>query len=509
MKKRNSKVVFKDYSPNQLMLLPPSLEELIEPNHPVRIVNRVIETINADSLLNQYKGGGTSSYHPRMLLKVLIYSYLSNIFSSRKMEMALKENIHFMWLSGMNRPDHNTLNRFRSERLKDVLKEIFAQVVLLLVDSGHISLQEIYVDGTKIESKANRYTFVWGNAIKTNKAKISEQLKYLWNYAQEIAKEELSNPEVIEFKEINADKVQETITKIDEALKKKEIDKKVRQKLGYARKHWPENLKKYDRQQEILGKRNSYSKTDPEATFMRMKEDHMKNGQLKPGYNIQISTHDQYIVNYTHHQNPTDTTTLKSHMAQFEELYKQLPQAAIADAGYGSEENYTFLETIGIEAYIKYNYFDKDQKEKKDGSLNENLYYNKEKDCFYCAMGQEMQRIGTRQRITENGFEQQYARYQAINCTGCPLRGVCNRNKGNKVLEVNHKLNYLKSKAYNLLKSERGIYHRKKRCVDVEPVFANIKYNKGFKRFMLCGLKKTEIETGLLAIAHNLSKSVA
>ena len=152
-------VVFKDYNQNQLILLPPSLDELIEPNHPVRVVNQIIDRIDADTLLHQYKGGGSSSYHPRMLLKVLVYSYLCKIYSSRKMEFAIEENIHFMWLSGMNRPDHNTLNRFRSERLKDVLKEIFTQVVLLLFESGHESLQEIYVDSTKIESRANRYTF--------------------------------------------------------------------------------------------------------------------------------------------------------------------------------------------------------------------------------------------------------------------------------------------------------------------------------------------------------------
>lgn len=508
MQTYRSKIVFKDYNVNQNLLLPPSLEELIENNHPVRTVDQVVDNLKLQPLLDRYKGGGTSSYHPRMLLKVLIYSYLSNIYSSRKMESALKENIHFMWLSGMNKPDHNTLNRFRSERLKDVLKEIFAQVVLLLAESGHLSLQEIYIDGTKIESKANRYTFVWGNSIKTNKVKIAEQLKSLWAYTQEVAKGELKNQEEIDFKEISAEKVQQTIAKIDQALSEKKVDKKVKLKLNYARKHWPENLKRYDQQQEILGRRNSFSKTDPDATFMRMKEDHMMNGQLKPGYNVQISTHDQYIVNYTHHQNPTDTTTLKSHLEQFEELYKQLPQTATADAGYGSEENYTLMEKLGIEAYVKYSYFDKDQK-KKETSLNENLHYNNNQDCFYCPMGQRMQRIGTRRRITENGFEQQYARYQAINCSGCPLRGACNKTKGNKIIEVNHRLNQLKTKASRRLTNEKGIYYRKKRCADVEPVFANIKYNKGFKRFLLSGLKKTEIETGLIAIAHNLAKSVA
>lgn len=508
MKTSRNKVVFKDYHPNQLYLLPPSLEDMIQRNHPVRVVNQVVDSINVDALLNQYKGGGTSSYHPRMLLKVLIYSYLCNIFSSRKMESALKENVHLMWLSGMNQPDHNTLNRFRSDRLKDVLKEIFGQVVLLLVESGHVSLKEVYIDGTKIESKANRYTFVWGNSIKTNKAKMSEQLKELWDYTQEVAKEELINPETVDFKEIDHQKVQQTIAQIDHALADKKVDKKVKQKLGYARKHWPENLTKYQEQEQILGKRNSYSKTDPDATFMRMKEDHMRNGQLKPGYNVQISTNNQYIVNYSHHPNPTDTTTLPSHLEQFKALYNQYPQVAVADAGYGSEENYQTLEDNKIEAYVKYNYFDKHQRKNKN-SLNGNLFYNPTKNCYYCPMGQPMHFIGTTEKITENGFKQQISRYQAINCEGCPLRGACHKSKKNRILEVNHNLNRLKAQASELLKSEQGLYHRSKRGVDVEPVFANIKFNKGFKRFNLKGINKTEIEMGLLAIAHNLAKRAA
>lgn len=501
-------VVFKDYNQNQLMLLPPSLEELIEPNHPVRVVNEIIDNINADTLINQYEGGGTSSYHPRMLLKVLVYSYLCNVYSSRKMEGALKENIHFMWLSAMNRPDHNTLNRFRSDRLKNVLKEIFAQVVKLLVESGHVSLKEVYTDGTKIESRANRYTFVWGNSIKTNKAKMSVQLQQLWDYTQSVAKEELENTEDVDFKKIDSQKVKQTISQIDTALKGKKIDKKVKQKLNYARKCWPENLQKYEEQQKILGKRKSFSKTDPDATFMRMKEDHMKNGQLKPGYNLQISTNNQYIVNYSLHQNPTDTTTLESHVERFKALYNQLPEAVVADAGYGSEENYTIMQNAEIQAYIKYNYFDKDQHKTKN-TLNNNLYYNKAKDCYYCPMGQKMSFIRTKKRITENGFEQTLSMYQAINCNGCPLRGQCHKGKENKIMEVNHNLNQLKARATELLKSEKGLYYRKKRGVDVEPVFANIKYNKGFKRFLLKGLCKTEIETGLLALAHNFAKRCA
>lgn len=264
-------------------------------------------------------------------------------------------------------------------------------------------------------------------------------------------------------------------------------------------------MKRYQEHEKILGERNSFSKTDQGATFMRMKEDYMKNGQLKPGYNVQISTNNQYIVNYSHHPNPTDYNTLPSHMDQFRRLYNGLPQAVVADAGYGSEENYTLLDKLGIDAYVKYNYFDKDQHKDKSKIIID-LYYNPEQDCYYCQMGQKMKYIGTSERRSDNGFVTQYKNYQAIRCGGCPLRSDCNKQAGNRILSVNRSLLNYKSKANELLKSEKGLYHRSKRGVDVEPVFGNIKYNKGFKRFLLKGIDKTEIETGLLALAHNLAK---
>jgi transposase len=179
MQKRRSKVIFKDYSPNQIFLLPPSLEDMIDPNHPVRVVNQVIDNLDIDTLIRKYQGGGCSSYHPRLMLKVLVYGYLTNLYSSRKIEQALTQNIHFMWLSGMSYPDHNTINRFRSDRLKGVLKEVFSQVVLLLVEKGTITLKAAYLDGTKIEANANRYTFVWGRSITKSKERIKKQLDEL------------------------------------------------------------------------------------------------------------------------------------------------------------------------------------------------------------------------------------------------------------------------------------------------------------------------------------------
>lgn len=506
---RTRRIKFKPYNQGQLMVLPPTFDDMIPGTHPVRIVNQVIDQINLDPLLRKYKGGGTSSYHPRMLLKVLVYGYLCNVYSSRKLESATQENIHFMWLSGMEKPDHNTINRFRSDRLKGVIKKVFSQVVLMLVDSGHLDLQKVYTDGTKIESNANRYTFVWGNAIKNSKERISKQLEELWEYTQKVSAEELKDTAPTSFTSIDPEKVRETIDQIDKALKDKPVPQKVKQKVRYAKKNWPEKLEEYKEKEKILGDRNSYSKTDPDATFMRMKEDHMLNGQLKPAYNVQISTNNQLIVNYSIHQDPTDTKTLRPHLLSFEKQYGIMPQELTADAGYGSEENYEFMENNLVDAYVKYNYFDNEQHdngESKGEFHPDNLFYNKSLDCYYCPMGQPMTFIGTKIAFTKAGYKITLSQYQAQNCSGCPLHGRCHKRKQNRIIEVSHRGNELRTKARNRLLSEQGKIHRKRRPVDVEPVFAMIKNNRGFKRFSLRGIDKVNIEFGLLAIAHNLKK---
>lgn len=505
--KKSTAPVFKPYDPDQLQLLPPSLGDLVTEHHPARIVKKVIDEIDIRPINRKYKGGGASSYHPRMLLKVLVYGYLTNTYSSRKLEEQVRQNIHFMWLTGMKTPDHNTINRFRSEKLSTILKQIFSQIVLLLAQEGIVSLKEaVFTDGTKIESAANRYTFVWGKSIKTSKERIQSQLDDLWKYAQGIAAEELKDTSPSEFDQINADQVRKTIAKIDQALGDKDVDKKVKQKLNYARKNWPENLERYEEQEKKLGSRNGMSKTDPDATFMRMKEDHMLNGQLKPAYNWQISSQDQFILNYSLHQTSTDYGTLPAHLGQYESLYGVKPSAVVADAGYGSDENYQFLQSRDIEAYIKYNTFDKEQKEGVKAFSNDSLHYNEILDCLYCPMGQRMDRIREKIRKTTSGYVQNIRQYQAKNCHGCPMRGVCHTGKGNRTVEVNHSLRDYKKQAKEKLNSPQGIHYRKKRPVDVEPVFAQIKSNHGFRRFMLKGLSKVEIEIGLLSIAHNLRK---
>jgi transposase len=507
-----TQAIFKTYSRQQIPLLPATYEEKIAVNHPVRVVDGVIEKIDLRKLYSTYKGGGTSSYNPKMLLKAIIYAYITNTYSSRKIEEAIKSDVRFIWLCGNCEPDHNTINRFRSDKVSEALKDIFKQIVLLLAEEGLVSLQDAYVDGTKIEANANRYTFVWGNAIKTSKERMIKQLDELWEYAQGIAKEELRDTTPLDFKTIDADKVKETVQAIEEAIKDKDVSKKVKQKLVYVKKNFPAKLDEYEVKEEILDGRNSYSKTDNDATFMRMKEDHMKNGQLKPGYNVQITTNNQIITNYDTFANPTDTLTLASHIESFKQLYGEAPQTVTADSGYGSEQNYEYLEENHCTAYVKYNYFHQEQQGKrlkKYPFTAEHLYYNQEQDYYVCPMGQHINNIGTYTRKNNNGFEQTITRYQAKNCQGCPLRGVCHKAKGNRIIEVNHNLNKHKQKAREKLTSEEGIAHRKQRATDVEAVFGNIKQNKGFRRFMLRGKEKVTTEFGLIAIAHNLMKKAS
>jgi hypothetical protein len=234
----------------------------------------------------------------------------------------------------------------------------------------------------------------------------------------------------------------------------------------------------------------------------------MQNGQLKPAYNTQISTEDQFITHYSIHQTAGDTTTLETHLDGFEQQYGKQSKEVIADAGYGSEENYEMMEQRQIDAYVKYNYFHKEQKrpQKQNPFLVQNLYYNESENFFVCPMGQKLEHIGKGKRKSTNGFISQVDYYQARRCEGCPLRGMCHKSAGNKKIEINHKLNQYRAKAREMLTSERGLMHRSKRPIEVEAVFGQLKSNNKFSRFTLRKMDKVNLEFGLMSIGHNLRK---
>jgi len=508
-KGKRKKVVFKSYSQGQSLLFPPSLDELLSSDHPVRVVSSIIDQVNLKPLLSSYQGGGASSYHPKMLLKILIYGYMNNIYSSRKLEKAVHEQIPFMWLSGMSRPDHHTINRFRGKRLQEGFRKVFDEVVLLLVKEGYLSLKQSYTDGTKIEANASKYSFVWAKSIETNTEKIRKQLHELWAYAQGIAQAD-HQLEDLDLAQIDSAKVLETVEKIDAVLQGKTVDKKVKQKINYAKKKWPAKLDEYEKKKEVLAGRGSYSKTDPDATFMRLKDDHMRNKSLKAAYNWQCTSSGQFILGYSIHQNPSDTPTYKAHLEQLQEGLGSLPESNCADAAYGSEENYAYLAQKQVIGYLKYNRFHKELKGKwKDNPFDvRNLYYNEAKDCYYCPMGQAMNFVATSHRKTKNGHPYLVHRYQAQNCQGCPLRGSCHKSKNNRSIEINYQLKKYRKQARDLLTSEEGVKQRGNRAQDIEGVFGQIKQNAQFRRFMLRGKDKVTTEIGLVCLAHNLKKRI-
>lgn len=497
---------FKPYNQGQSELFPSRLDEFIPENAPVRIVSQVVDELDIDDIVKSYKAGGCKGYHPRMLLKVLFYSYLSNVFSCRKMELALTESIAYMWLSGKQFPKHSCINDFRSKRLKKHIHKLFTQVVLILVDLGYVSLDVQYVDGTKIESKANRYSFVWRKSVEKYKANLEKKIaNILEQIEQGIADDNQSQDD--ESRPFDSNELKKRIAQIKESEKAQEKPvKKLVKEL--ENKHLPK-LEEYEQKLEDIGdNRNSCSKTDKEATFMRMKEDHMKNGQLKPAYNVQMSTENQFITHYGIYQNPTDTRTFIDYLTGFKNRYNKQSKEVVADSGYGSEENYEHLEKEQIEHYVKFNYFHAEQKKafKTDPYKVENLHYNTVGDYFVCPMGQHMHFVTECEKANAHGYKSTLRKYRAKNCSGCQIRGRCFKGKGNRSIEVNFRLRAYKQKAREALNSAKGLQHRSKRPIEPEAVFGQIKYNKGFNRFKLKGLEGVGLEFGLVAIALNISK---
>ena len=512
-----TKIHFRPYIPNQTVLFPQRIDEDIAKNDPVRMVDALVESLNLEGFRKLYKECGRSPYHPKMMLKVILYAYMNNIYSCRKIEKLLHRDIHYIWLAGHEKPDFITINRFRN-RVKKEINEVFTQIVLLLSAKGFISLNVEYVDGTKIESKANKYTFVWRKTVERNRERLMKKIHVLLGQIDDVIAQEKSseNDEKVEFTPSMltemAGELRNALEQVPEPSTKEEkaAQRKKRRQLKELEKH-RDKLQEYDNHLDTLQERNSYSKTDKDATFMRMKEDAMRNGQTKPGYNLQIATENQFITDFALFPNPTDTLTMIPFLKSFSDRYGRPAHTVVADSGYGSEENYRFMAENDMEAYVKYNYFHMEQRPgfKPDPFKAENFYYNEEQDYCVCPMGQKMTRIGTNHGTTESGYVSEKAVYRAVRCEGCPLRCLCFKAKGDRTIELNHRLREYKQKAKELLCSEEGLKHRGRRCVEPEAVFGQIKYNMSYKRFRHFGKDKVFMDFSFLAIAFNIKKMCA
>lgn len=505
---------FRSYDPDQTLLFPQRIDRDIPKDDPVRILKSVIESLDLSGFKKLYHERGRSPYHPKMMLMVILYSYMNNVYSCRKIEKLLYRDIYYIWLSGYQKPDFATINRFRN-RVKNEIGHIFTLLVLILVEKGFVTLEVEYLDGTKIESKANKYTFVWRKSVERNREKLLEKIRVvLQQINEQMAQDKAADVDTLELTpqtlcEISKE-FKEALGSAPEAKTKEEkAAQREKNKMFKELERHGEKLAEYNSRLEQMEGRNSISKTDPSATFMRMKEEAMCNGQTKPGYNLQISSENQFITDFALFPNPTDTLTFIPFLGSFPGRYGRFPKRVVADSGYGSEENYRFMDEAGIEGFVKYNRFHLEHRPryKPDTFHPDSLYYNEEGDYYICPMGQRMSRTGTLQTRTEGGYISQSACYRAIRCKGCPLRCLCYKAKANqRTIRVNHRLNAYKRKACELLTSEEGIKERGRRCIEPEAVFGQMKSNMAYRRFRHMGKDKVVMDFTFFAIAFNIKK---
>lgn len=501
---------FKPYQQNQLRLLPLDLSEMVPENHMARVIDRVVESLDTRALEALYPGGGAPAYDPRMMLKVVLFAYASGIYSSRKISEATRSNVCLLWLTGCTPLDHMTVNRFRTERLRGVFEGVFADVVMLLAELGHVTLDTYFLDGTKVEANANKYSFTWRKSSEKHRDKLRARIGELLDEVDAIDEEEeriasgLPEPEELTSKDLD-----EIARRLNARLERRPGDKKAKKALRQVEGDFSERMRRYERDLADMGGRKSLSKTDRDATFMRMKEDHMKNGQLKAGYNVQVGTENQFVVHATVHQRPGDAACMKPHLESLKRSLGRIPSRVVADAGYGGDENYAYLQEEGSRAFVKHQMLHKEQKRsfKDDPSQPLNWEYDAESDEWECAGGRRLAFLREKRQKSSLGYESRVRVYGCPDCGGCEHAGACLKNGAeNRSIHVNPRYAQLKRRAAERLASDEGVELRRRRATDVETVFGDVKRNWGFTRFTLRGIEKVAHEWRLLMMGHNLRK---
>ena len=520
---RLNKIIQRDYTSFSLyyqIKLPLDLEISIPSDDPVRLVSAFVEEMDLSELYKTYGRIRKNQATPRQMLKLVIYAAMNRIYSSRDIQKACKRDINFMYLlEGMPAPDHATIARFISLHFSACAKVLLAQMSDLLYLLGEISGKTIFIDGTKIESAANKYTFVWKRAITKNQARLYTKLTSFVAECEELYGIRTVYHDQISIHTLKRLKKQLCHVKVQEGIvfvhgigrRKTQLQKSLEQLDQYL-----EKLKEYTKKLYTLGDRNSYSKTDPDATFMRMKEDAMLNGQLKPAYNIQHGVDSEYITWIDISPRPTDTCTLIPFLKDMESHLGFKYSEIVADAGYESEENYLFIEGNGQTAYIKpQNYeISKTRKYKKDISRRENMEYHADRDSYICRNGRELTVTNERRSKTASGYVSVKTYYRSPDCTGCPYKTECIKGnncktpmeKRNKVLMVSKTMSQKRAEDLERITSEYGTMLRMNRSIQAEGSFADVKEDMNFRRYLYRGKANALAESILLAMGRNINK---
>ncbi|MEX2785728.1 IS1182 family transposase, partial [Streptococcus sp. H49] len=513
----------KEYNTNQLSL-ELNLAYDIPMNHEVRLISLFVDSIPNHVLLEEKSHTGRPAFHPAMLLKMTLFAYARQVFSGRKMVQMNDEVIPMKWLSQDSYVSYKTLNNFRSSKpANKLIKTAFIYFTLLMRENGMIEDDALFIDGTKLEADANRYSFTWKKAVTKYEEALNGKTAELYdNLVQEgvdlaLSKEACDTSEglvrLLEDTEQALTEVEKAISEEPKVIKGGSANKRKRRRLKKVRHQLRKDViprkQRYEEAREILQDRNSFSKTDHDATFMRMKEDHMMNGQLKPGYNVQAATNGQYVLAYDIFPNPTDTRTLKPFLESIQTL--DLFQHIVADAGYGSEENYVFImDELEKTPLIPYGMYQKELTRKYQNSpTNPNNWdYLEETDQFIKPDGVVYSFKNYSRRRDKYGFKRDFKIYEADNIQDTPELEDLAKTEGGHQRQIycNPTWNDFKELIKEALHSEEGSRIYAKRKIDVEPVFGRLKSVFGVRRVHVRGHQAVQTEVGFLFMSMNLTK---
>ena len=496
VKTKNTQEQFRAYERNGQLVLAINSEIILPEKAPVRRTSAQLEELDYRKLYAAYSPKGRKSVvDPKVMFKVMAYGYQEGIQTTRDLEDACRYRVDFMWLlEDQPVPDHSTISRFRTGRCAEAVEDLFYQYVKYLKARGETDQETVFIDGTKIESRAGRYTFCWRGSIEKNLAKVRAAvlqqtgLKTLRGLKKRLVRQ----AEGIEF--------------VTGKGHHKTQEQRDWEQLHELEVRW----ERYEAQLEIMGAgRNSYSTTDTDATFMRMKEDHMKNGQLKPAYNVQIAVNSEYITGIEAFSNRTDFGTLVPFLEEISTQHGCRYEKVVADAGYESVENYLYLEENGQMSFIKPANYEQAKTKKYRSQIGraENMAYDAERDSYTCAEGRTLVKL---YESTDKFSGVVTTHYRCENCCGCSLREkCCSARNPDSPKEIRVKKQFLEQRAQSLenISTEEGIYLRMCRSIQVEGAFALLKNDFGFRRFLTTGKKNVKIELLFLALGFNLKKN--
>jgi hypothetical protein len=410
--------------------------------------------------------------------------------------------------------------------MKGVIGEVFSGVVEYLVVEGYVKLEDLFVDGSKIEADANKHKVVWAKRKERYEKRVKEQFGELLEQIEKV-----NEAEQVEYGErdleemggrgtpdIDGKRLKQKIEELNQQLREKvrppEDQQQTRQALKKLETDCLPRLEKYEEQTKMLAGRNSYAKTDPDATCMRMEEDRgAKRPWTKPAYNVQLGTEGQFIVSASVHNQSSDPPCFIPLMERMRLGLGRLPKHTVADAAYCSEENYDYLQRHQLGNYLKYNTFYQDTHNYRNPEIvrkhqfrADHFEYDQPNDQFLCPQKRRLSFLYTSHDQTANGYLSTRRHYECESCQDCPLKSQCTKAQGNRQIQVSFQLREFRRQARENLTSEEGQQLRAKRAVDVETPFGNIKQNLGFRRFHLRGQEKVNTEWLLVCIAHNMRK---